>query len=117
DVAAGRRPRVTVRQFGRDDGMPAREASSISRSWLGPDGVLRFATPAGVALLDPRRVRRNELPPPAHLEQVVVDGVPVGSAPSLEMRAGSQKVEFHFTAPSFVAPALLRFRYRLEPFD
>ncbi len=117
DVAAGRRSKVTARQFGRDDGMPAREASSISRSWLGPDGVLRFATPGGVAVLDPRRVRRNELPPPAHLEQMVVDGVSLGNAPSLELEAGSRKLEFHFTAPSFVAPALLRFRYRLEPFD
>ncbi len=117
DVTAGRRPSLTVRQFGRDDGMPAREASSISRSSLGPDGVLRFATPSGVALLDPRRVRRNEMPPPAHLEQVVVDGVSVGNSASLEVGAGSQKVEFQFTAPSFVAPALLRFRYRLAPFD
>jgi diguanylate cyclase (GGDEF)-like protein len=116
-VADGRRPTVTVRQFGRDDGMPAHEASSISRSWLGPDGVLRFATPAGVALLDPRRIRRNTLPPPTHLEQVVVDGVPVGNAQRLDLATGTRKLEFRFTAPSFVAPALVRFRYRLDPFD
>ncbi|MHB1223458.1 MAG: ligand-binding sensor domain-containing diguanylate cyclase [Gemmatimonadaceae bacterium] len=116
-VADGRRPTVTARQFGRDDGMPAHEASSISRSWLGPDGVLRFATPSGVALLDPRRIRRNTLPPPTHLKQVVVDGVPMGNAPRIDLGTGTRKLEFRFTAPSFVAPALVRFRYRLDPFD
>lgn len=116
-VAAGRKPTVDFRQFGRGDGMPAHEASSISRSWLGPDGVLRFATPSGVALLDPRRVLRNDRPPPTHLEAVVVDGVPVRGGPELDLGAGTRKLEFRFTAPSFVSPTLLRFRYRLEPFD
>lgn len=116
-VADGVKPRATVRQFGRDDGIPAHEASSISRSWLGPDGVLRFATPSGIALLDPRRIHRNTRPPPTHLEQVVVDGVDMGAASRLDVGAGTQKLEFRFTAPSFVAPALVRFRYRLDPFD
>jgi diguanylate cyclase (GGDEF)-like protein len=116
-VAEGRRRTVAVKLFGSDDGLTAREASSISRAWRGPDGVLRFPTPHGLALVDPRRIRSNTLPPPTHVERVVVDGVPVEGSDPLDLAPGTRKLEFQFTAPSFVAPAQLRFRYRLDGFD
>ncbi|HEU4629014.1 MAG TPA: two-component regulator propeller domain-containing protein [Gemmatimonadaceae bacterium] len=117
EVAAGVRRTVTVKEFGSDDGLAAREASSIARAWHGPDGVLRFPTPQGLALIDPRRVRPNTLPPPTHVERVVVDGVPVEGSEALDLPPGTRKLEFQFTAPSFVAPTQLRFRYRLDGFD
>lgn len=123
-VAEGRLGAVTFKQLGRDDGLPAHDASSISRAWLGPDRVLRIPTPAGLGLLDPELIHPNTVPPPAHVELVLADGVPLGddvdifsAAPSLETGPGTRKLEFRFTAPSFVAPTLIRFRYQLEPFD
>ena len=115
-VGSGARRAVTVKQFGRDDGMPAHEASSISRAWRGDDGALRFATPAGLAILDPSRVHRNELPPPTHITGVSVDGIAAVPGP-LELAPDTRKLEFQFTAPSFVAPTQIRFRYRLDGFD
>jgi diguanylate cyclase (GGDEF)-like protein len=79
--------------------------------------VLRFPTPHGLALVDPRRIQPNTLPPPTHVERVVVDGVPVEGGGALDLAPGTRKLEFQFTAPSFVAPAQLRFRYRLDGFD
>ena len=35
----------------------------------------------------------------------------------LALPAGSREVEFHYTAPSFVAPDKVLFKYRLEGFD
>lgn len=121
-VADGRLGAVTFKQLGRNDGLPAHDASSISRSWLGPDGVLRIPTPAGLGLLDPRLIHPNTVPPAAHVQQVLADGARIGGralgdGASFEMGPGVRKLEFRFTSPSFVAPTLIRFRYRLEPFD
>jgi diguanylate cyclase (GGDEF)-like protein len=114
-VAEGRARTLTLKQFGSRDGM-ASEASSISRAWRGPDGRLWFGTPAGLAVIDPARLRRNDRPPVPLIERVVVDDAAHESAAVLAA-PGTRSLEFHFTAASFVAPEQLRFRYRLEGYD
>jgi diguanylate cyclase (GGDEF)-like protein len=115
-VAAGRARTVTMKQFGSRDGM-AGEASSISRAWRGPDGRLWFGTPSGVAIVDPTRLRRNARAPVPIIESVVVDDVVQEGTGPIEVAPGSRRLEFHFTAASFVAPEQLRFRFRLEGYD
>ena len=115
-VAAGRARTVTMKQFGSRDGM-AGEASSISRAWRGPDGRLWFATPAGVAIVDPARLRRNARAPVPLIERVVVDDAVHEGGGAVVVAPGSRRLEFHFTAASFVAPEQLRFRYHLEGYD
>jgi diguanylate cyclase (GGDEF)-like protein len=115
-VAAGRARTVGIKQFGSRDGM-AGEASSISRAWQGPDGRLWFGTPAGLAVIDPSRLRRNVRAPAPLIERVVVDDRVHEGAAAVEAPPGTRRLEFHFTAASFVAPEHLRFRYRLEGYD
>jgi diguanylate cyclase (GGDEF)-like protein len=115
-VAAGRARTLTLKQFGSRDGM-AREASSISRAWRGPDGRLWFGTPAGLAIIDPSRMRSNARAPTPLIERVVVDDVVHEGGSAIVVPPGSRGLEFHFTAPSFVAPEQLDFRYRLEGYD
>ncbi len=114
-VAAGWARTLTLKLFGSRDGM-AREASSISRAWRGPDGRLWFPTPAGAAVIDPSRLRSNTRAPTPRVEQVVVDAT-VLAGDSLVVPPGSRRLEFVFTAPSFVAPEQLQFRYRLDGYD
>jgi len=115
-VAAGRAHTLSMKQFGSRDGM-AREASSISRAWRGPDGRMWFGTPAGLAIVDPTRLRRNARAPTPLIERVVVDAAVFEGQAAVEAPPGSRRLEFHFTAPSFVAPEQLHFRYRLEGYD
>ena len=115
-VAAGRARTFTMKQFGSRDGM-AGEASSISRAWRGPDGRLWFGTPAGVAIVDPSRLRRNARAPTPLIERVVVDHAVHEGRTAVEAAPGTRRLEFHFTAASFVAPEQLHFRYRLEGYD
>jgi len=42
---------------------------------VGRDGRLYFATSSGIAVIDPRRIRRVTTPPVVLIEQVVVDRV------------------------------------------
>lgn len=115
-VAGGRARTLGVKRFGSRDGM-AGEASSISRAWRGPDGRLWFGTPAGLAVIDPARMRRNARAPTPLIERVVVDDAVHEGAAALQAPPGTRSLEFHFTAASFVAPEQLRFRYRLEGYD
>ncbi|HEY0971402.1 MAG TPA: two-component regulator propeller domain-containing protein [Gemmatimonadales bacterium] len=120
-VADGRARSVTAKPFGRGDGLVAREGSSIGRSWRAPDGTLWFPTPAGVAMIDPSRIPATTAAPAARVEQVLADGavfeLDASGSARLSLPPGTQTLQFHFTAPSFVASAQLRFRYRLEGFD
>jgi hypothetical protein len=49
------------------------------------------------------------------VEEVLVDGRRI--APGARLQAGSRRVEVHYAGLSFVAPARMRFAYRLEGFD
>lgn len=115
-VASGRARTLTLKQFGSRDGM-AREASSISRAWRGPDGRLWFGTPAGLAVIDPSRLRSNARAPLPLIERVVVDAAVHAGDSVIVVPPGSRRLEFYFTAASFVAPEQLQFRYRLEGYD
>ena len=67
--------------------------------------------------MDPNNAENDAIRPNAVLERVSVDGqeYPVGKALSLPPSKG--RLEFQFTAPSFLVPEKLKFRYMLEGFD
>ncbi len=76
DVAAGRKAQMQVLAFGEADGMlncqcnggvnqPSGCKDRLGRIW--------FPTARGVAMVDPRTIRRNDVPPPVVIEQVRVD--------------------------------------------
>ncbi|HEY0023229.1 MAG TPA: two-component regulator propeller domain-containing protein [Longimicrobium sp.] len=116
-VGAGRTRMVNANVFGISDGLAAREVSSIGGAWRAPDGVLHFPTPAGVALIDPRRLLRTAVPLQALIERVVTSDGESSGARDVVAAPGRHRLEIHFTAPSFVSPDELRFRYRLAGFD
>jgi diguanylate cyclase (GGDEF)-like protein len=116
-VAAGRGQLVNAKSFGRSDGLAVSEVSSIGNAWRGADGVLFFPTPEGVAVIDPRRLTRNAVAVTPHIERVVADDAEFDEGEPVEVGPGRHRLEIHFTAPGFVSPENLRFRYRLEGFD
>ncbi|HEV7589596.1 MAG TPA: diguanylate cyclase, partial [Longimicrobium sp.] len=116
-VGAGRARLVSARTFGRSDGLAVSEVTSIGNAWRGPDGVMYFPTPAGVALIDPRRLTSHVVPVIPHVERVVADGAEFTDTVPIQVAPGRHRLEFYFTAPSFVSPENLRFRYRLDGFD
>jgi diguanylate cyclase (GGDEF)-like protein len=116
-VAAGRARTVSARGFDVSDGLAVREVSSIGGGWRAEDGTLLFPTPAGVARIDPRKLPRNTARLAAHIERVRANDTEFSGTAPVEVPAGRRRLEIQFTAPSFVAPEELRFRYRLEGFD
>jgi signal transduction histidine kinase/ligand-binding sensor domain-containing protein len=119
DYADERTRSVTCVAYSKADGMPSIDCSGGTQpaGWRTRAGTLWFPTAQGIAVIDPARLVRNEVPPPVVIENLVVDRAPVTLADGLRLPRGSRSVEVHFTALSFVDPSKVRFRYMLEGFD
>jgi signal transduction histidine kinase/ligand-binding sensor domain-containing protein/ActR/RegA family two-component response regulator len=119
DVAEGRATAVTSESFGNHDGMRAAECNGNSQpaGIRARDGTLWFPTIRGVVSVRPGQLVLNAHPPPVRIESLTVDRAPVAIAAGLQLPPGHGDLEFHYTALSFVAPAKVRFKYRLLGFD
>jgi signal transduction histidine kinase/ligand-binding sensor domain-containing protein len=118
--ADGTLARVDAVLDGVEDGLPTVECSGGMQpaSARTADGRLLFPTSKGLVVVDPARVRANPLPPPVAIEVMNVDGRPVvlrgRDVRSRRIEPGQAQFEFQYTGLSFVSPAKVRFRYRLE---
>lgn len=115
-------PSVTSIAYGISDGMPTLECSGGFQPAGGKllDGRLLFPTSRGLVLVDPHRVKTNDLAPPVVIEELLVDGVttmPRNAGSELAISPGWHQFEFLYTALSFVAPEQVRFKCRLEGLD
>jgi diguanylate cyclase (GGDEF)-like protein len=80
------------------------------------DGRLWIATARGIAVVDPNAQSRNTVPPPVHVEEVLIDGAPAPTTP-LRVPPGAQRLDVRYTALGFRAPERITFRYMLEGYD
>jgi ligand-binding sensor domain-containing protein len=120
DFADGRMSRLHVTSYTEQDGLRNREANGGTQPALirARDGRLWFATQDGAAVVDPARIRMNEWPPNVVIEQVVSNGrTYAAAAGELALARDQRDLELQYTALSFLAPANVQFRYRLDPYD
>jgi len=139
DVAAGRLSQAGYVAYGEADGMLTSETNGEHQpaGCKSTDGRIWFPTQRGVVVIDPRTVYRNERAPPVIIEQVTAKhGVVFGANPEVidaptndlvrtERASGTCRLkpghadvlEIRFTANSFVEPAKVRFKHRLEGHD
>lgn len=101
------------------DGLRDRECSGGVQpsAWRGRDGRLWYPTIDGVAVVDPRRTRLRDEPPPVLIEELVADGRRLEPADGHELAAGTRHLEIRYAAPSFVAAERIRFEHQLEGLD
>jgi hypothetical protein len=85
--------------------------------WKAHDGRLWFATKRGAVMIDPKTFRRNVLPPPVLIEQMLVDQKIVPLDQVARLSSGKEKYEFHYTALSYLIPERILFKYVLEGYD
>jgi PAS domain S-box-containing protein len=119
EAVAGARDTVDVREMVSLDGHRRIEFNGASQDagWKSPDGRLWFPSIKGLVVVDPAHLASNPLPPPVHIEQLLVDGHPVDPGESLIIPPGGGGLEFHYTATSLLIPERVTFRYRLEGYD
>ncbi len=115
-LARGEIRAVAPTGYGTADGMKSNECSGMANpaGWKGRDGRLWFPTTRGIVVIDPSTIAPSPVAPLVKIERVVVDGDPLLS---LDVPPGKRRWDFEYTAPSFLAPRRVRFKYRLEPYD
>ncbi len=77
DVAEGRATTVTFAHYGMEDGMISAETNGQKSHPAGcrtRDGNLWFPTTQGVVVVDPKKLARDEPPPPVLIEEMRADG-------------------------------------------
>jgi diguanylate cyclase (GGDEF)-like protein len=107
------------------DGLPSNEClGAFPGAMRARDGRVWIATARGVAVIDPAATLRNTVPPPVHVEEILIDGVRAAAgspeqidAAALRVPAGTQRLELRYTALSFRTPERVTFRYLLEGYD
>ncbi len=119
DFADRKITRITSVLYGLADGMKSTECNGGSQpsGWKTRDGKLWFPTIRGLVVVDPKRIRKNNIIPPVTMEEVFVDGQVVSTRTRVILPPGKKNLEFHYTALSFRAPERVQFRYKLEGYD
>ena len=118
-VAAGRRRDLPSRVFTDADGLRSPEfaGGSFPSGVLTRAGTMWLPSVKGVVIIDPARMEASTPPPPAYMEGAEIDGRSFDVRHPVNIEPGAGNAEFSYTAFQFVAPARLRFRYRLEGYD
>jgi diguanylate cyclase (GGDEF)-like protein len=116
---AGARAQVTSQVFGTADGMASAECNGgyINAGTRTQDGRLWFPTTRGVAVVDPAEALRPKPVPPVVIEEVEIDGETVDHHAPLVFPAGTWRIDIQFSAPYFIAPEKVGFRYHLDDQD
>lgn len=103
--------------YGKADGMPSPECNAAFPAAIrARDGRLWVATAKGLAVVDPQATARNNVPPPVHIEEILIDGIATAARP-LRVPPAAQRLELRYTASSLRAPERVTFRYLLEGYD
>lgn len=82
-------------------------------------GELWFITRKGISILDPGKIRLNRTPPPVVIEALSFGRRPVVPSPDKNAYTfrGVKDFSVRFTAPSFLSPEKVAFKYRLDGVD
>ncbi len=120
--AQGSRSPLTPFWYNEKDGMKSRWCTGAACKTR--DGRLWFGTSVGMAMIEPRQIKSNTTPPTLIFQKIIADGEGIyinrphrGDGNILQLKPGKKRIEFHFTAPSFINPDKIRFKIKLEGYD
>lgn len=115
----GGAPRLHPRLFTVVNGLRSRETvyGGMPTAWKDMDGRLWFSTIMGAAVVDPAKIAENPAAPPIWIESVTFDGHSISGTGPLTLGTGAGDLHVSYTAPTFVAPTRVQFRYRLNGYD
>ncbi|MBN1398020.1 MAG: hypothetical protein JXA06_08325 [Bacteroidetes bacterium] len=119
DYQSGKISSLYSKVFLTADGMKTDECFGEWQpaGWKTHDGCLWFATKKGAVKVDPTKFKFNSEPPTVLIENIYVDQEIMPIDQSLLFPPGKEKLEFHYTALSFLVPERVLFKYKLEGYD
>jgi signal transduction histidine kinase len=119
EFAEGRSRSITSVVYGVKDGLATLECNG-GRQPSGlktADGKLWFPTMGGVAVIDPKALQLNIQPPPVIIEEFRLDNETLDFRHGALIPPNKDSFEIRYTAPSFIKPEYIKFKYKLEGLD
>jgi ligand-binding sensor domain-containing protein/AraC-like DNA-binding protein len=82
-------------------------------------GEFWFITKKGITIMNPGKIRINKFPPPVVMEAAFFNqqSIPLHHDKEMNSFKGITDFRFHFTAPTFLSPGKIKFKYQLEGVD
>jgi diguanylate cyclase (GGDEF)-like protein len=119
NYAAGRVAAIHSTVYTTADGLRSAECNFAANPsvWKGVDGHLWFVTTAGIVTVDPAHSQVRTVSPSPLIEEIRFNRKVLPFEHGAIAGPGSGDVEIQFTAPDFVAPERVHFRYRLSGFE
>jgi hypothetical protein len=118
--AEGTIHRVHSFSYGLNEGMRDVECNGGFQpaGWKSSSGRLFFPTVQGLVMIWPGKEEINSLVPPVYVEKLVVNGK-YRTTPGrmITIDPGVDKLEFHYTALSFLSPQKVKFKIKLSGYD
>jgi ligand-binding sensor domain-containing protein/AraC-like DNA-binding protein len=118
--ARGELDQINCTSFGISDGLGSMEFNNeLSRhsALKTRNGELCFVTKKGISTINPTKIAINKTPPPVVIEKVFFDHESIPFHQGQQVFKGITDFSFHFTAPTFLSPEKIKFKYQLEGFD
>ncbi|MEW6208496.1 MAG: two-component regulator propeller domain-containing protein, partial [Acidobacteriota bacterium] len=114
----GRTAKINCVSYDTSDGLKTNECNGGNPAgYRTRNGQLWFPTLEGIAVIDPKNIKINPLPPNVIVEEMRVDGQLLLLADEMEISPGKDKFEFYYTGLSLLDPGKIKFKYRLEGYD
>jgi ligand-binding sensor domain-containing protein/tRNA A-37 threonylcarbamoyl transferase component Bud32 len=119
NFAENKAARIVSTAYGKNDGMKSSECNGgyQGAGCKTKDGKMWFPTMKGVVCIDPENISINKVPPRVLIEQVILDGIPVDHRKNITIHPGTKRIEFSYTAPTFIVPEKVKFKYKLSGYD
>ncbi len=119
DFIDGKIKYIESLSYGISDGMRTTECNGgfQSSGLIRKDGILWFPTVAGIVEANPENIPVNRYKIPVYIEKIVADEKPVSILKKLTLPPSTDKLEFHYTGLSYVAPSKVKFKYMLKGYD
>lgn len=117
EFAHEKRSSITTVAYDLADGLRSNEFNGGIQpaGWKTTDGRLWLPSVKGLVSIDPESIPVNKVAPHPVIESVVADGVEFSENESLP--PGTKRLEFRYTAPSFIASDRVKYQYMLEGSD
>ena len=137
DVSTGTIKQIRVKTFNEEDGMKSRWCTGIGCKTR--DGRFWFPTAEGLTVINPQQTGTGTPPPHLIIEKLIVDGesviiksflgesrsftgrffkkAPLAAGGILKLSPGKKRLEFYYTAASFIKSRKIRFKIKLEGYD
>lgn len=117
--STGNKQLVPVYYFGLSEGMITTTCTggTFPSGCMSRDGKIWFSTEKGIVQADPTTIIMPACDLNLLIQDVLVNNVSKGSISSCDLSPGVNHIEIMYTAPTFIDPERLTFRYFLENFD